>query len=235
MRKIWFFAKILITIIVVFVALTRLDVKSFLQQYSLLSIMERGEILKAFIEAIAFIVAGFWTYDLYIRNRYDYPYPKIKHRIEHHRLENDVVYLSVFVTLINEGKTKLDLKDGRIYIRQVFPMPKRIKELFEKSVQDGKSTEIRNGDIPDLFIDHGQRIGWDTLGTRDWGPSRRTKPTWLKLTNQNPIIEPGQTKEFQFDFFIEKDIAVIMAVSYINETKGWGLATLYSLKESKTD
>ena len=226
-------AEIILVIGVVLGALSLLDITSTLAQFRSLDLTKRAEVIKSFLEAMAFIIAGLWTYELYIRNRYDHPYPKIQHRIEHYELGNGIVYLSVFVTLTNEGKTKLDLKDGKIYIRQVVPMPERIKDLFKKSIEDRKYTEIRDGEILDLFIDSGQRIGWDTLGTRDWGHSTKIKPTWLKLTKQNPTIEPGQTKEFQFDFFIEEDVAVIMAISYINKAKGWGLATLYSLTDRK--
>jgi hypothetical protein len=225
---------------VIYLILLFLDASAFSQyrflvQYQSLDLPKRAEVLKSFIEAMAFIIAGLWTYELYIKNRYDHPYPKIRHRIEHHKLEDGIIYLSVFVTLTNEGKTKLDLKDGKVYIRQVFPMSERIKGLFKKSVEGGKSTEVRNGEISELFIDSGQRIGWDTLGARDWGRAKKQKLAWLKLRKQNPIIEPGQTKEFQFDFFIDESIAVIMAISYINKAKGWGLATFYSLKESKTN
>lgn len=183
------------------------------------------EALQSFVETMAIIVAGVWAYERFIKGRADHPYPKIQHRIEHFELGKGIVYLSVFVTLTNEGKTKLDLRDGKVHIRQVSPMPGRIKDLFEKSVKDGKSIEVRNGKIPGLFIDSGQRIGWDTLGARDWG----------RTTKRKPIIEPGQTKEFQFDFLIEENINVIAIISYINEDAGWGLATLYSLKDSNVD
>jgi hypothetical protein len=230
MRRFLFLATIAI-IGGIYLALFFVDISSW-KEYQSLDLASRAEIVQSFIEVMAIFVAGLWTYELYIKNRYDYPYPKIQHRIEHYKLGNGVVYLSVFVTLINEGKTKLDLKDGKVYIRQVLPMPDRIKFLFDQSVTDEKSIEVRNGEIPELFIDSGQRIGWDTLGARDWGASKKKMPIWLKLTTRNPTIEPGQTREFQFDFFIEESISVIMAVSYINKTKGWGLATLYSLKES---
>ena len=227
------FLSILVIVGGAYLTLLILGVSSWKELQSLTS-QTRADVLKSFVEAMAIIVAGLWTYELYIRNRYDHPYPKIKHRIEHYELGNDIVYLSMFVTLINEGKTKLDLKDGKVYIRQVLPMPERLKDLFKKSVSEGKSIEIRNGEIPDLFIDSGQRIGWDTLGSRNWGPSKEPQSLWLGLRDQNPIIEPGQTKEFQFDFFIEKKISVIVAISYINQAKGWGLATLYSVGEGKT-
>lgn len=176
------------------------------------------EIIRSFVETVAVVVAGLWTYDKFIHGEKD-PFPKIQHRIEHYDLKNGIIYLSFFVTVTNEGKRKLDLGKGKIYIRQVLPIPDRIKELIKETVDNGKSREIRYGNIPDLFIDSKQRLGWDTLGARDWGMSE--KKSWL---------EPGQTREFQFDFLIEEDINVVEAISYFNEKAGWGLATLYTLE-----
>ncbi len=41
------------------------------------NLQARVDILKSLTEAIAIVLAGVWTYELYIKNRYDHPYPKI--------------------------------------------------------------------------------------------------------------------------------------------------------------
>ncbi len=227
MRKIWFYAKILLTIGVVFGALTLFDVKPFLVQYSLLDVTKRAEISKAFIEAIAIVVAGLWTYELYIKNRYDHPYPKIEHRIANYKLANGIVYLSVTIIVINEGKTKLDLGRGKIYVRQVLPLTGEIKNLINETKKKGDVELIKNGKIHELFRDAGQRVGWMWLGYRDWKE---------QLRDSLKELEPGQKRETQFDFLIMNDeVEVIQLISYFNFGKShWELATLHSLKESET-
>jgi hypothetical protein len=40
------------------------------------------EILRSSIETFAIVVAGLWTYSLFVKGRLNHPYPKIQHRIE---------------------------------------------------------------------------------------------------------------------------------------------------------
>lgn len=122
---------------------------------------------------------------------------------------------------MNEGKARLDLSDGQIYIRQVLPLPKKVRDLVSEAVNSGDDYAIRKGKLPDLFVDGGQRVGWMTLGLRGWGQLRE------KLKE----LEPGQTREIQFDFILlEKNVKVIEAISYFEYAQSsWELATLYSL------
>lgn len=185
--------------------------------------------LRSFTETVAIVVAGIWTYERFIKakeeTRENYPYPKIVQRCEHHRLENNIVYLSVFVTVTNQGKTKLDLDGAYIYIRQVSPLSDEIKERLKEALQNSSEEDIRRGRVEALFVDKGQRLGWVTLGYRDW------KAHHGKINE----LEPGQTREFQFDFLLlEDDVDVIEAISYIeNGESAWELGTLYSLNTQK--
>lgn len=179
------------------------------------------EMLRSIIEVIAIIVAGVWTYERFIKNREDYPYPKIEQRCEHHVLDSNLIYLSVFVTVINQGKTKLDLDGAIIIVRQVSPLSREIKMLLSDALQNSGEQNIRYGKVDRLFVDHGQRLGWITLGQREWNEERG------KINE----LEPGQTREFQFDFILpEGDVKVVEAISYFNNGKAaWELGTLYSL------
>lgn len=221
MRKILFWATMML-IVILYLGLSFLGapiIKLTPSQDQVSDLQARVDILKSLTEAIAIVIAGVWTYELYIKNRYEHPYPKIHHRIEHYDLKNDIVYLSVFVTVTNEGKTKLDLGRGKISIRQVFPVPKQLQETINKSGEE----EIRLGSAQGLFIDSGQRLGWVSLGRREWS----------QLRGKMKELEPGQTREIQFDFLIEDDVKVIEAISYIEYAKSsWESATIYSLTSS---
>jgi len=177
--------------------------------------------LQALVETMAIVVAGVWTYERFIKNREDYPYPKLEQRCEHHVLEKNIIYLSVFVTVYNQGKTKLDLNGAVIIIRQVSPLSDEIREQLKKTLHDSREEDVRRGNVKKLFVDQGQRIGWVTLGQREWNESR----------GRINGLEPGQTREFQFDFLLpESDVRVIEAISYFDNGKyAWELGTLYSL------
>jgi len=223
MQKLIFYMKVVIGIGLIFGALSLFDVVLFWKQYNSLDILERAEMSRSFVEAIGIIIAGFWTYELYIKNRYDHPYPKIQHRIQHFHLKDGIIYLSVFVSVTNEGKTKLDLGGGIILIRQVVPITDNIARLIGEDSEKMNGEIIRNGKTPDLFIDAGQRIGWLTLGEREW----------KQLRGKLKELEPGQTREIQFDFLLvnEDDIKVIEAISYFEYTKSsWEYVTFHGLR-----
>jgi len=179
--------------------------------------------LQSFVETMAIIVAGVWAYERFIKNREDYPYPKIEQRCEHHVLEDNLIYLSVFVTVTNQGKTKLDLNGAKIIVRQVSPLLGEIKKLLKDERQNFDEDKIRSGNVKEIFVDQGQRLRWTTLGDREWKGERG------KINE----LEPGQTREFQFDFLLlEDDVKIIEAISYFNNEKtAWEIGTLYSLDE----
>lgn len=184
----------------------------------------RAEVLKSITEGAAIIIAGIWTYEVYIKNRYDYPYPKIQQRVKYYSLGNGYNYLSVFVTVSNEGKTKLDLSSGTILVRKVLPLSSSIEKIISKSsvkdIQAGKNVSVDESDK--LFIDKSQRVGWTTLGERTWKDNLRGKMH---------EFEPGQTREIQFDFLFQDDVEVVEVISYfeIKKTGHWEYGTLHDV------
>jgi hypothetical protein len=187
----------------------------------------RVEILRSLTEAIAIVIAGIWAYEVYIRNRYDHPYPKIQHCIEHHDLENGIVYLSVFVTVTNEGKTKLDLVMGEIHVRRVKPLTPELLPLIEWGT---KNKRIREGDVPELFNKNRRTVNWREFGYRKW--------EWEKLEQRGKnalVLEPGQVREIQFDFFLPQGLEIVQVLSIFRyEDTFWELSTLYSMKERQS-
>jgi len=216
-----FLAKMIITLTIMgFVYLLFL-------QFSLLN--TTIESLKSLTEMAAIIIAGLWTYNRFIKNREDYPYPKIEHKTTSYKLSKSIVYLSVIITVVNEGKTKLDLGKGKIYIRQVSPIPDGINILIAETVNKSGLEPVIYGNAPELFRDMGQRVGWATLGSRNWE---------TQLRNELKELEPGQTRETQFDFlFLDRDeVEIVQVISYFNFGKShWELATLHSLVEFHND
>lgn len=185
------------------------------------------DILRSVVETVAIIVAGFWTYERFIKTREDYPYPEIQHRSQYHNLGNGYSYLIVFISVTNKGKVKLDLSSGIIYVRQVLPLSDKIKELLKKSdfddISKGRNIQSATSEGK-LFIDQSQRVGWPTLGERTWKENLRGKMHEL---------ESGQTREIQFDFLFNDKVDVVEIISFFEfkKTGHWEYATLHSIKE----
>ena len=101
-------------------------------------------------------------------------------------------------------------------------MAEEIKKPIEDAVRNSQEEDIRLGNIQGLFRDTGQRLGWLTLGSREW----------KQLRGKLKELEPGQTREIQFDFLLlERNVKVLEIISYFEYAQSsWELATLYSLK-----
>jgi hypothetical protein len=221
MRRFLFLATIMI-IGVIYLALFIIDISAW-TQYQSLDLPTRAEVLKSFVEAMAIVIAGLWTYEIYIKNRYDHPYPKIQQQIKYFHLGNDFNYLSVFVTVTNEGKTKLNMGSGYICIRRVLPLVSNIKELIAKTGIDNirKGANItQDNNTEKLFIDKSQRVGWLTIGERTWKQDLRKN-----------MLDLEQTREIQFDFLFNDKVDVVEVLSYFEYKRSrWEHTTLHTLK-----
>lgn len=219
MRNFWILlAKVLVGLAVVF----GIAVLCYLQLSQLSTTIES---LKSLTDMAAIIIAGLWTYNRFIKTREDYPYPKIQHRIEDYYPDDGFVYISVFVTVTNEGKTKLDLGNGKIFLRQVSHLSDENSKLLDAAIKEFREDEVKKGEIKNLFMDDGQRIGWETIGRREW----------RQLRGGMKELEPGQTREIQFDFIVlEDDIQIVEAISYFTYAKSsWELSTIHPLKKQQ--
>ena len=183
------------------------------------------DILRSLVETGAIITAGFWAYERFIKSREEHPYPKIQHQIEFHIVDfskGNLTLLSVFITITNEGKHKIDNIIGSIYIEQVSPLPLKIKnDLESKAYNDIAIRLIRLGKDDDIFVDE-QRLKLDALGIHKW--------------NQKGL-EPGQTKVMRFDFFIEESVDVISVITHCKYEKSEAeidFVTLHSIKEENS-
>jgi hypothetical protein len=183
-------------------------------------------VFKAVVEIIAIVMAGLWTYRLFIKNRVEYPYPQIKHTITHWPLANDKIYLSVIVNITNAGNVLLPLVSSKVFVRQIRPMLGDLQALVEKA----SSSELREGKVEGLFHEDGREITWRELGYREsaWGKG-------------DLEIEPGENEELQYDFILNGTIETIKVISYFRNVKkgepevGWWLTTVYDFQEAIYD
>jgi hypothetical protein len=184
------------------------------------TIQSTSETLRIYVEIIAIIIAGLWSFRLFIKNREDYPVAEVNHAISHWNLGNNHVYLSLLVTIKNCGKVLIQLDSGMIIVQQILPLLDELKGLIQESsdedISDGKSK---------LFHEKNSQIAWREIGCRE--------PKW-KMEEVN--IEPGESEEFQYDFILKEDILSIRIktyfknIKYINSNIGWRKTTSYNLK-----
>lgn len=180
-----------------------------------------GESISPIVEIVAIIVAGLWSYRLFIKNRTEYPFAEQEHKISHWNLENDTLYLSVIVSLKNSGNVLLELDSSKVFVQQVRPFLNELKEMMNNA----EIKDIREGKVQGLFQTKGMQIAWRELGYRE--------TSWER---GEVIIEPGEREEFQFDFILDSKIQTVKVISYFRNVKigrpelGWTKTSMYDLK-----
>lgn len=193
------------------------------QAVSVSQIKDWADTSKAVVEIIAIVVAGWWTYRLFVKNRVEYPYPKVEHSITHWPLADGTVYLSIIVTVTNAGNVLLPLVFGKVFVQQIRPM---LNDLWAL-IRGAGSSALREGKVEGLFQEGGRQIAWRELGYREstWGEGELE-------------IEPGEREELQYDFILDEAVQTIRVISYLRNAKrgepevGWRLTTIYDLQEA---
>lgn len=179
-----------------------------------------GETLKVYVEIFAVIIAGIWSYRLFIKNRVDYPLTEVNHVITHWNLGDNFVCMSLIVTIKNCGKVLVELESGMILVQQILPLLDELKPL----IQDASDEDIYEGKS-ELFLEKNSQIAWRQIGCRE--------PKWEKGEIE---IEPGECEELQYDFILKEEIQSLRVKTYFKNTKftnsdiGWRKTTFYNLK-----
>lgn len=79
-------------------------------------------------KVIALLVAGWWTWQTYIRKRVKFPSGKVEHVISHWE-DGGVKFLHVALRMTNTGNVMIPIAEGCTWIQQLTPLPTEIYEM----------------------------------------------------------------------------------------------------------
>jgi hypothetical protein len=82
-----------------------------------------AQTVQAFATAVAILIGGFWTYNLFIQKREKHPKAKTEHQTFYKQLIEGKALLCLDVTVSNVGGVLLSLIPKGIHIRQILPLP----------------------------------------------------------------------------------------------------------------
>jgi hypothetical protein len=179
------------------------------------------DIILAIVTIGAIFTGGFWTYNLFIKERKGYPHANIKHIVSHVSLSDNINLLRVAIELTNTGSFKVDIIKTIVRIQQILPKLPCVKDYpcAKTQVSEALKEIARKED----------RFSWPMIAKR--------------LRNSNiPIeIEPGEKHDIDFEFAIPSVVTNVRIYSYFkNETKkaekkeiGWSMSSYYDLKKEK--
>jgi len=163
------------------------------------------------ITALAVLIAGIWTYKLFLSKRQKYPRAVTTHKIFQKSLGSRGCLLRVTVAIRNGGDVLLNLVSGEVRVHQILPIAPEFEDLLGKGealVEEGRT-----------------HVDWPLLESRErqWETGKFE-------------IEPGETDEEHFDFILENAVHTVEVYSYFkNEKKrdreiGWNLTTIHEIE-----
>jgi hypothetical protein len=181
-----------------------------------LTMKERIEIVQGVITILAIVVGGLWTYQVFIKERREYPHANIEQKISHVELSKSATLLRVGLELTNTGTSLMSIGLLIVRVQQVLP----ILPCPSDGVCAGKEISIALENV-DRQED---RFSWALLGER-------------KVTT-DVDIEPGERQTLDFEFAIPPDVKLARVYVYIrNEQKfkegndvGWTSARYYNVR-----
>ncbi len=157
---------------------------------------------------IGIVVAGIWTYKLFVKKRESKPRLNVKHNIKSFTVDSNVlIHVSIIVNNISDVLVKISF--GEVRALPMLPLHKSIKDTFKTPGENG---------------DNSTEITW---------PNRESIS--FDWSNEPHELEPKESEEFHFDFVLKQPLDVVQIYSHIeNDEKnnhiGWNTTTIHDIK-----
>jgi hypothetical protein len=170
------------------------------------------DIAQSVVTIVAVFVGGLWTYDVFIKERHDYPHANIEHKATYLPLANKKRLLRVGLDLTNAGSSLMEISQSIIRIQQILPAAPCSGEPCAASQLKDASAEVERKD---------DRFAWPLIAERD-----------VKTTIE---IEPGEKQSLDYEFVIPSTVKAVRIYSYFrNEQRsktdkeiGWYTSSYY--------
>jgi len=153
------------------------------------TVKDIAQTVQAVVTVLAIFVGAYWAYSRFIKGRLAHPHANIAHEVTHLLIGNEKALLRVTVTIQNVGNVLLTLGESTLRIQQILPLPAEVVEAIEQGknpVNDGE-TEVR----------------WPLIESRE-----------LDLANLPIKLEPGESDEIVYDFFVDGCPKTVKVYSY---------------------
>lgn len=172
-------------------------------------IKDYAEIAKNIAQITALLVAGLWTYRLFVKQRLEYPYVESECQFKHFLLTDGKLCLSVIMKLKNVGQVLLEIERGWICVEQVRPLSEELSDL----VKEADQRDIKKRTVKGLFKGDTQHINWPEVGAVEFDESG--KPDKPDAKNGPAMrIEPGETEVLAYEFVLESTVKTVKVTGY---------------------
>jgi hypothetical protein len=186
-----------------------------------MTLKEGTETAQSLFTIVAIVVGGLWTYNVFVKERKQYPHANIEQKISHLALPQRNHLLRVGVELTNTGTARLLSGKSIIRVQQVLPMP--------GCPGQGPCAAI---EVKAALVGTGRQnneFSWPLLAERE-------------QVFEPPLdIEPGEKELVEYEFALPADIEVVRVYSYFRNDKktsgrnetGWTVSSHFDFRRSE--
>lgn len=175
-----------------------------------------SEIFSNAITGVAVIIGAIWAYWRFVRERTRWPRAEIDICFTQRSLGEGTVLLNVKVKVKNEGRGLMELTKLRLDLHQVSPLGEAIRRKIERGTQFEPDSVEANWPLIAQHV-----CNWED-GTAE--------------------LEPGETDEFGFDFFLDSEVETVFLYVYLdnvakkrgNRALGWAVTELHDITIDKS-
>lgn len=181
------------------------------------STKDRIDILQSITTIIAVIIGGFWTYDVFIKERRNVPHANIEHRISHLTLAKNAHLLRVGIELSNAGGSMMGISQSIVRVQQILPQVSCAGDPCAVNQLKIAATEIDRKE---------DRFAWPLIAERN--------------VTTRIEIEPGEKQSLDYEFVVPATTKAVRVYTYFkNDQKskkshemGWYTSSFYEFSTS---
>jgi hypothetical protein len=179
-----------------------------------------ADVILKLAQTIALVVAGWWTYSLFVKQRHDRRRANLTHRLMELAIEGERTVVRVEVVVQNIGNVVLAPPKGTVKLYQVRPLPPEVLDAL--STVD--TTDTTRGDPAACEL-----------------PWKRIAKMSFLIGEDNMVLEPGESDFLACDFVIPALVTSIFVRTELlcgdedAPDQHWHHETLHELKLRSTD
>ncbi len=187
-----------------------------------MKLKEKIETVQTVVTTIGIIIGGLWTYNIFIKERHNYPHANLQLEVSHVGLSSQINLLRITTVVTNSGTSKLDLKEATIRIQQ-------IKPVLDCTGTPSCATDQVN-DALNRIEQQLDKFTWPMISQR--------RKIWKNAIE----IEPKEKEKLDFEFAIPSNVKHVRIYTFHkNERKfkrkggdyGWGLSSYYNFESDQ--
>ena len=161
----------------------------------------------------AVIVGGFWTYNVFVKERHEYAYPDFEVvKISHVSLGQENL-LNVRLEITNGGNSRLEVNQLIVRLQQILPLPPcpNVGPCAVNEVEAALKNTERQSD----------RFDWPLIAERH-------------EQFQSLELAPGEKSRFDLEFAAPSEITAVRVYAYIQQdvNRGFAASSYYDFHQT---